>query len=46
MQFKCSVGKYIGLKRALEKECGMDIVVPEKPQIMGAIGTALLAAAA
>ena len=41
--FTGGVAKNIGVKRALEKGIGMDILVPEEPQIIGALGAALLA---
>jgi predicted CoA-substrate-specific enzyme activase len=41
--FTGGVAKNIGVKRALEKGIGMDILVPEEPQIVGALGAALLA---
>jgi len=44
--FTGGVAKNIGVKRALEEEFAMEISVPEEPQIMGALGAALLAAAA
>jgi len=44
--FTGGVAKNIGVKKALEDEFGMDIVAPEEPQIMGALGAALLATAA
>ena len=37
------VAKNIGVKRALEEAFGMDIIVPEEPQIVGALGAALFA---
>jgi predicted CoA-substrate-specific enzyme activase len=44
--FTGGVAKNIGVKRALEQELGIDIVVPDEPQIIGALGAALLAEAA
>lgn len=41
--FTGGVAKNIGVKRALEGELGIDIVVPEEPQITGALGAALIA---
>ena len=41
--FTGGVAKNIGVKMALEGEFGMDILVPEEPQIIGALGAALLA---
>jgi predicted CoA-substrate-specific enzyme activase len=43
--FTGGVAKNIGVKKALEEEIKMEIVVPEEPQIMGALGAALLAKA-
>lgn len=37
------VAKNEGVKRAIEKEIGFDIFVPEAPQIIGALGAALVA---
>jgi predicted CoA-substrate-specific enzyme activase len=37
------VAKNIGVKKALEDEIGEKIMVPEEPQIIGALGAALLA---
>ena len=42
--FTGGVAKNIGVKRALEEELGLELVVPEEPQVMGALGAALLAA--
>jgi len=44
--FTGGVAKNIGVKKALEEEFGLEILVPDEPQIMGALGAALLAAAA
>jgi len=44
--FTGGVAKNIGVRSALEEEFGMDIFVPGEPQIIGALGAALLAAAA
>jgi len=44
--FTGGVAKNIGVRRALEKELGMEMFVPEEPQIIGALGAALLAEAA
>ena len=41
--FTGGVAKNIGMKRALEHEIGLEILVPEEPQIMGALGAAMLA---
>jgi predicted CoA-substrate-specific enzyme activase len=37
------VAKNAGIVRALEKSLGVDITVPDEPQIMGAFGAALIA---
>jgi predicted CoA-substrate-specific enzyme activase len=42
--FTGGVAKNIGVKRALEKAIGIPIIVLEEPQIVGALGAALLAA--
>ena len=44
--FTGGVAKNIGMKKALEQEFGMGIIVPDEPQIMGALGAALIAAEA
>jgi predicted CoA-substrate-specific enzyme activase len=41
--FTGGVAKNIGVKRALEEVFGMDILVPEEPQIIGALGAAIFA---
>ena len=41
--FAGGVAKNIGVKRALEKEIGVNLLVPEEPQVVGALGAALLA---
>jgi predicted CoA-substrate-specific enzyme activase len=43
--FTGGVAKNIGVKEALEEEIKMEIIVPEEPQTMGALGAALLAKA-
>jgi predicted CoA-substrate-specific enzyme activase len=43
--FTGGVAKNIGVKKALEEEIQMDIIVPAEPQTMGALGAALLAQA-
>jgi len=43
--FTGGVAKNTGMKSALEKEMGLKISVPEEPQIMGALGAAILAEA-
>jgi len=37
------VAKNVGVKRALEDEIGLQILIPEEPQTMGALGAAILA---
>lgn len=44
--FTGGVAKNAGMKKALEDEIGLEISVPEDPQIIGALGAALLAKAA
>jgi predicted CoA-substrate-specific enzyme activase len=44
--FTGGVAKNVGVKKALEGEFGMVISVPEEPQIIGALGAALLASEA
>jgi len=39
------VAKNVGVKKALQDEIGIDIFVPQEPQIIGALGAALLAKA-
>jgi predicted CoA-substrate-specific enzyme activase len=41
--FTGGVAKNVGVKKALEEEIKMEIIVPEEPQTMGALGAALLA---
>jgi predicted CoA-substrate-specific enzyme activase len=41
--FTGGVAKNIGVKKALEEEIGREISIPDEPQIMGALGAALLA---
>jgi len=43
--FSGGVAKNIGIKKAMEEEIGMQILIPEEPQIMGALGAAILAKA-
>ena len=43
--FTGGVAKNIGVKRALEEKIGIEMLVPEEPQIVGALGAALLAQA-
>ncbi len=44
--FTGGVAKNLGVRKALEDEIKMEIIVPEQPQTMGALGAALLAKAA
>jgi activator of 2-hydroxyglutaryl-CoA dehydratase len=37
------VAKNLGVKKALEEKLGLTIKVPEEPQIVGALGAAVLA---
>ena len=41
--FTGGVAKNVGMKKAFEYEIGLDVLVPEEPQIMGALGAAILA---
>jgi predicted CoA-substrate-specific enzyme activase len=41
--FTGGVAKNVGVKRELERAIGLQIIVPEEPQIVGALGAALLA---
>jgi len=41
--FTGGVAKNVGMKKALEDEIKLEILVPEQPQIMGALGAAILA---
>lgn len=41
--FTGGVAKNIGMKKALEKRIGMQLVTPEEPQITGALGAAMIA---
>jgi activator of 2-hydroxyglutaryl-CoA dehydratase len=41
--FSGGVAKNDGIRKALEHEIGLEIIVPEEPQIMGALGAAVLA---
>ena len=43
--FTGGVAKNIGVWKFLEKDIGMEIIIPESPQTMGALGAALLAKA-
>jgi len=43
--FTGGVAKNIGIRKALEDEIGLKIEVPEEPQIIGALGAAMLAKA-
>jgi predicted CoA-substrate-specific enzyme activase len=44
--FTGGVAKNVGVKKSLEVKFGISIAVPEEPQIIGALGAALFAAAA
>ncbi len=41
--FAGGVAKDAGVRRALERELGQALWVPEEPQIVGALGAALIA---
>jgi len=41
--FTGGVAKNVGMQKALEDEIGLEILTPEEPQIMGALGAAILA---
>jgi len=43
--FTGGVARNVGMKKALEDEIGLEILVPQEPQIVGALGAALLAKA-
>lgn len=43
--FTGGVAKNVAMKKALEGEIGLEILVPAEPQIMGALGAAILARA-
>ncbi len=43
--FTGGVAKNVGMKQALEDEIGLEISVPDEPQITGALGAAILAGA-
>lgn len=43
--FTGGVAKNVGIKKALEDEIGLEILIPEEPQITGALGAAILAKA-
>lgn len=43
--FTGGVAKNIGVRKALEREVGLEMVIPEEPQIVGALGAAILAKA-
>jgi predicted CoA-substrate-specific enzyme activase len=43
--FTGGVAKNVGIKKALEDEIGLEILIPEEPQIIGALGAAILAKA-
>ncbi|UCH08841.1 MAG: 2-hydroxyglutaryl-CoA dehydratase [Deltaproteobacteria bacterium] len=41
--FTGGVAKNVGIKKFLEEEIGMELLVPDEPQIIGALGAALFA---
>lgn len=41
--FTGGVAKNVGIKKALEDEIGLEILIPQEPQVIGALGAALLA---
>ena len=41
--FTGGVAKNMGIKKAMDDEIGLQILIPEEPQIMGALGAAILA---
>jgi predicted CoA-substrate-specific enzyme activase len=41
--FTGGVAKNIGMKKALQDRIGKDVLVPENPQIIGALGAAIIA---
>ena len=41
--FTGGVAKNKGVKKALEKEFGLVMIIPEEPQMVGALGAAILA---
>jgi predicted CoA-substrate-specific enzyme activase len=43
--FTGGVARNVGMKKALEDEIGLEILLPQEPQIMGALGAAILARA-
>lgn len=43
--FTGGVAKNVGVKQALEEALGLSVAVPDEPQIIGALGAALIAAA-
>ena len=43
MQCLGGVAKNVGVKKFLEEEIGMELLVPDEPQIIGALGAALFA---
>ena len=43
--FTGGVAKNVGIRKAIQDEIGLEILVPEEPQIMGALGAAILARA-
>jgi predicted CoA-substrate-specific enzyme activase len=43
VMFTGGVAKNIGVKKAIENDLGLELCVPDEPQIIGALGAALLA---
>jgi len=43
VMFTGGVAKNIGIKKAIEIECGFELVLPNEPQIIGALGAAIMA---
>ena len=43
--FTGGVAKNMGMKKALEEEIGLEVLITSDPQVVGALGAALLARA-
>jgi len=43
--FTGGVARNVGIRKALEDEIGLEILVPQEPQVVGALGAAILAKA-
>jgi activator of 2-hydroxyglutaryl-CoA dehydratase len=41
--FTGGVAKNVGVRKLLEEELGIELLIPDEPQIIGALGAALLA---